>query len=71
MEETKRNGKLYEKFEIIKKHTHNLEVAIVKIIYQSRRNNCCLGDPNDDDRKMPLAQLLTGTEIKNILSPIF
>tara|TARA_Y100000004_G_scaffold148907_1_gene170614 strand:- start:74 stop:532 length:459 start_codon:yes stop_codon:yes gene_type:complete len=73
MEETKKGiGKLYEKFEIIKKHTHNLEVAIAQNHLTSQEEIIIVwSDPNDDDRKMPLAQLLTGTEIQEYLEPDF
>ncbi len=65
-------GKLYEKYEILKGHTHNLEVAIA---HNSLTNQDELvivwANPKDTDQKMPLAQLLTGTEIQNYLEPDF
>ena len=65
-------GKLYEKYEILKGHTHNLEIAIA---HNSLTNQDELvivwANPKDTDQKMPLAQLLTGTEIQNYLEPDF
>ena len=65
-------GKLYEKYEILKGHTHNLEVAIA---HNSLTNQDELvivwANPKDTDQKMPLAQLLTGTEIQQYLEPDF
>lgn len=74
MEETPKNsmGKLYEKFEIVKGHTHNLQVAIANNHLTNQEEVIIVwADPNDEDRFMPIAQLLTGTEIEQYLEPDF
>ena len=65
-------GKLYEKYEILKGHTHNLEVAIAHNDLTNQDELIIVwANPEDTDQKMPLAQLLTGTEIQQYLEPDF
>ena len=72
METKKSIGKLYEKFEMVKNFTHQLEVAIAQNHLTGQEEFVIVwSDPNDEDRKMPLAQLLTGTEIQEYLEPDF
>ena len=71
METKKGMGKLYEKFEIVKNFTHQLEVAIAQNHLTSQEEIIIVwADPNSE-KKMPLAQLLTGTEIQEYLEPDF
>ena len=72
METKKSIGKLYEKFEMIKNFTHQLEIAVAQNDLTGQEEFIIVWcDPNDEDRKMPLAQLLTGTEIQEYLEPDF
>ena len=72
METKKSIGKLYEKFEMVKNFTHQLEVAVAQNHLTGQEEFVIVWcDPNDEDRKMPLAQLLTGTEIQEYLEPDF
>ena len=72
METKKSIGKLYEKFEMVKNFSHQLEVAIAQNHLTGQEEFVIVwSDPNDEDRKMPLAQLLTGTEIQEYLEPDF
>jgi len=65
-------GKLYEKYEILKGHTHSLEVAIAhNSLTEQDELIIVWANPKDKDQKMPLAQLLTGTEIERFLEPDF
>ena len=62
----------FEKFEIGKNFSHQLEVAIAQNHLTGQEEFVIVwSDPNDEDRKMPLAQLLTGTEIQEYLEPDF
>ena len=72
METKKSIGKLYEKFEIVKNFSHQLEVAVAQNHLTSQEEFVIVWvDPNDEDKKMPLAQILTGTEIQEYLEPDF
>ena len=71
-ESKKAMGKLYEKYEILKGHTHSLEVAIAhNSLTEQDELVIVWANPEDKDQKMPLAQLLTGTEIERYLEPDF
>jgi hypothetical protein len=72
METKKSIGKLYEKFEIVKNFNHQLEVAVAQNHLTGQEEFVIVWvDPNDEDKKMPLAQILTGTEIQEYLEPDF
>ena len=71
METKKSIGKLYEKFEIVKNFNHQLEVAVAQNHLTGQEEFIIVWAEPDSDRKMPLAQLLTGTEIQEYLEPDF
>ena len=71
MDTKKSMGKLYEKFEIVKKFTHQLEVAVAQNHLTGQEEFIIVWAEPKTDRKMPLAQLLTGTEIQEYLEPDF
>ena len=65
-------GKLYEKFLITKNFSNQLEVAVADNSLTGQEEFVIVWcDPNDSDRKMPLAQLLTGRELENYMTPDF
>ena len=72
MENKKGIGKLYEKFEIVKNFNHQLEVAVAQNHLTGQEEFVIVWvDPKNEDKKMPLAQILTGTEIQEYLEPDF
>jgi len=63
-------GKLYEKFLMTKHFSNQLEVAVADNSLTGQEEFVIVwADPNNRDRKIPLAQLLTGYELENFIEP--
>jgi len=72
-DETKKAiGKLYEKFRIIKEFPSQLDVAVAHNSENGQEEIWLVWcDPKDPDKKMPLAHIMTDTEMSTKITPDF
>ena len=73
MEDYKKGmGKIYEKYRILKEFPSQLEVAIA---HNSENNQeeiwVVWADPKDESKKLPLAHIMTDTEMSTKITPDF
>ena len=65
-------GKLYEKYRIIKEFPSQLEVAVAHNSENGQEEfRLVWSDPVDEDQKMPLAHLMTDSEMDTKITPDF
>lgn len=65
-------GKLYEKFRIIKEFPSQLDVAVAHNSENGQEEIWLVwSDPKDPDKKMPLAHIMTDTEMSTKITPDF
>ena len=65
-------GKLYEKYRIIKEFPSQLEVAVAHNSENGQEEFWLVwSDPVDEDQKMPLAHLMTDSEMDTKITPDF
>ena len=65
-------GKLYEKFRIIKEFPSQLDVAVAHNSENGQEEIWLVwSDPTDPDKKMPLAHIMTDTEMSTKITPDF
>ena len=65
-------GKLYEKFRIIKEFPSQLDVAVAHNSENGQEEIWLVwSDPKDPDKKMPLAHIMTDTEMNTKITPDF
>ena len=65
-------GKLYEKYRIIKEFPSQLEIAVAHNSENGQEEFWLVySDPVDNDKKMPLAHLMTDNEMSTKITPDF
>ena len=65
-------GKLYEKFRIIKEFPSQLDVAVAHNSENGQEEIWLVwSDPKDPDKKMPLAHIMTDSEMNTKITPDF